>query len=145
MLPSPPSADGVADVVSEIKALSQGKKFSLDGFDKYPDISETPTGILSSDFEAAMFLKTSVHVMLTTWFDMQPSANPVANMSTPDVVVIMESGVPSVGEKLQSYASGPKPSIAIVLCSTYASASSPSAYGSLRVFYVPQPFVFSII
>jgi len=129
--------DGVPRLIADVKALTQGKVFSLEGFDKYPDISETPTGMLPPDFEAAMFLKSSVHAMLVSWFAMEPSTVAGPDKSAADVVVLMGSGVQS----LQFYDSQSEgPSIAIVLCNAYPPASTPTTYGSLRVFYVPQPY-----
>jgi len=128
------------DPTVEVSGLTQGKTFSLEGFDRYPDISETPTGILSADFEGAMFLKSSMHIMLTNWFGMKSISTPSStDKSEIDVMVIMESGVQSLHEKLQSYTDS-RASIAIVLCSTYPPASTQASYGTLKVFYVPQPY-----
>jgi hypothetical protein len=133
--------DEISGLVTEARRFTTGKRFHLDGFDRYPDISETPTGILSSDFEAAMFLKSSIHSMLAEWFDMKPSAASVADKSCVDVLVIMDSGTHSLMEKLQSYKPNSGPSIVIVLCSTHPHTSAATTYGSLRVLYVSQPYV----
>jgi len=129
--------------VKEVKRATTGLRFSLEGFDRYPDISETPTGILSADFEAAMFLKTSTHNVLTDWFGMEPTPTPGLDKSNPDLTVIMESGISSLEQRLQHFSdlasTGSSPSTAIVLCSTYPPTSKASNYGSLRVFHVPQP------
>jgi signal transduction histidine kinase len=135
-----PRKDDISDLVADVRTLTKGKKFHLEGFDRYPDISETPTGILSADSEAAMFLKSSMHVMLTEWFGMESSTVAISGMSA-EVVVGMESGMPSLMEKLQSYGPGSGPSIAIILCSAYPPTGTATTYGSLRVFYVPQTYV----
>jgi hypothetical protein len=137
---TPTTGDGAPDPIVEVKRLTKGKMFSLDGFDRYPDISETPTGILSSDIEAAMFLKSSIHAMLTDWFEMKPSMNLTADKSIADVVFIMASGVSSLTEKLQAYNTDAGPSIVIVLCNTHTPTSA-TTFDSLRVLYVPQPYV----
>jgi signal transduction histidine kinase len=130
-------------VVMEVKEVSRGQKFHLEGFDRYPDISETPTGILSADFEGAMFLKSSIHTMLTSWFDMQPATTPILNQSDSDVVILMESGVAALDERLEYYKglrlTGSGPSTAIVLCSAYPPALQLHAHEPLKIFYVPQP------
>lgn len=130
-------------LVTEVKGLSRGQKFHLEGFDRYPDISETPTGILSADFEGAMFLKSSMHTMLTGWFDMEPATTQILDKSDSDLVVLMESGIAALDEKLRYYRDlqqkGSGPLIAIVLCSGYPSDSQLHAYEPLKVFYVPQP------
>ncbi|KAF2493134.1 hypothetical protein BU16DRAFT_512860 [Lophium mytilinum] len=139
MVAGPPTKDDISDLVADVKGSTKGKKFHLEGFDRYPDISETPTGILSADSEAAMFLKSSIHVMLTEWFEMDSSTACISD-KTAEVVVIMESGIPSLMEKLQSYEPGTGPSIAIILCSAYPPTGTATVIGSLRVFYVPQPY-----
>jgi hypothetical protein len=132
--------EGVPKPIADVKAIAQGKIFFLEGFDRYPDISETPTGILSADFEGAMFLKSSVHTMFMSWFAMEPSTVVVPDKSAADVVVIAESGVQSLAQRLDFYSAQPDgPTIAIVLCNAYPPASTPTTHGSLRVFYVPQP------
>ena len=131
-----PGEEGIPKIIADVKKIAQGKVFFLEGFDKYPDISETPTGILPADFEASMFLKSSVHAIFTEWFAMKQSTALALDKSTADVVVIMESSIQS----LQFYGSRMKgPTIAIVLCNAYPPASTPTTYGHLRVFYVPQP------
>jgi signal transduction histidine kinase len=134
-----PIGHAIPDLADEVKGLTKGKRFGLDGFDRYPDISETPTGILPADVEGAMFLKSSVHEMLTEWFEMEPAIVSRPDKTASDVVVIMESGINSLVEKLQSYQSGSGPSTAIVLCSTQPFVSASMNYGSLKVFYVSQP------
>ena len=127
------------DSVAEVSRFTRGQRFSLEGFDRYPDITETPTGILSADFEGAMFLKSSTHVMLTEWFGMESvPISSTTDRTGIDVVIIMESGFQNLHEKLQSCA-GSRTSIAIVLCSTYPPKSRPTSYGTLKVLYIPQP------
>ena len=130
----------LAETRNETKAL----KFSLEGFDRYPDISETPTGILSSDSEAAMLLKSSVHGLMIDWFEMEATTSGT-DRSTADVVVIMESGFggKSVSEILQTYHCSLSPvaakSIAIVLSNTYPTGPRIHSQGRFKVFYLPQP------
>jgi len=77
--------------------------------------------------------------MLVDWYGMVPSTNSLSDKSPPDVLFVMESGISSLKEKLQSCELA-GPSVVIVLCSTYPSASIDTTYGSLRVAYVPQPY-----
>lgn len=51
----------------------------------------------------------------------------------------MESGFQSLHEKLQSFGSS-RPLIAVVLCSAYPPASTPTSYGTLKVLYIPPPY-----
>jgi hypothetical protein len=132
--------DGVPKLISSVKAIARGKVFSLIGFDRFPDISEAPTGILPADVEAAMFLKSSVHTMFISWFGMEPSTSVGPDKPDANVLVIMESDIKSLAQKLQfDGLQSQGPSIAIILCNAYPPASVPTTYGSLRIFYVPQP------
>ncbi|KAH8791797.1 putative sensor protein gacS [Hyaloscypha finlandica] len=120
----PAKLDG-PDFVSEVKEKVRGLAFSLQCFDRYPDITETPDGILSAESEAAMLLKASFQSTLVEWFGMTgvtPSAE-----SSADVVVVMESGLgdKSVEDVLHHHhthepakAGGGK-SVAIILTNTY--------------------------
>ncbi|KAH6719721.1 putative sensor protein gacS [Leptodontidium sp. MPI-SDFR-AT-0119] len=83
-------------VVSEVRERVQGLKFRLESFDQYPDITETPTGILSAEFEAAMMLKSTVQDTLVDWFGMENASCTTPEAPVADVVVVMESGM---GEK----------------------------------------------
>ncbi|KAH7418494.1 putative sensor protein gacS [Cadophora sp. MPI-SDFR-AT-0126] len=93
-------------------------------FDRYPDITETPTGILSAEFEAAMMLKSTVQDTLVDWFGMEDASATTSEPSVADVVVVMESGMgeKSLDEILQAhYDTYPKKeekSVAIVLTSS---------------------------
>ncbi|KAG9245685.1 hypothetical protein BJ878DRAFT_338818 [Calycina marina] len=137
-------ARGLLDFLDDILPLSKGRMFSLIGFDRYPDISEAPTGILSADVEGAMLLKSSMHTMLTDWFGLQP-ATPCGNSekSKIDVVFVMEAGFANLHDKLVSCSQQPSDSrapLAIVLCSTWPPVMTAKSYGTLEVMYVPQPY-----
>lgn len=139
----PVKLDG-PDYVTEVRDVTQGFKYSLESFDKYPDITETPTGILSAEVEAAMLLKSSVQTLMTSWFGMDLSTTSAAETST-DVVVIMESGIGerSVKDILDSYThNGPTKSgksVALVLCNIYHPGPKMHNCGSFQIFYVQQP------
>ncbi|KAH7360818.1 putative sensor protein gacS [Rhexocercosporidium sp. MPI-PUGE-AT-0058] len=100
-LPKPDSLK----VVNEVKEHVQGLKFRLESFDRYPDITETPTGILSAEFEAAMMLKSTVQDTLVDWFGMEDASSSTPEASVADVVVVMESGMgeKSLDEILQAH------------------------------------------
>lgn len=132
------------DLLVETRSETKGLKFSLEGFDRYPDISETPTGILSSDFEAAMLLKTSVHNLITDWFEMEAATS--SDRACADVVVIMDSGSGGkpVNEILQTYHCASSPvaakSIAIVFSTSYPTGPKIQSQGRFKVFYSSQPY-----
>ncbi|PBP22732.1 hsp90-like protein [Diplocarpon rosae] len=140
-LPKP----GNLRVVSEIRAAMQGMKFRLEGFDRYPDITETPTGILSSDSEAAMMLKSTVQDTLVDWYGMEALAASGSESSEADVVVFMEAGSDQTLEQIlqNHHDSHPKnagKSVAIVLTSSYHSGPKVDAHQHFRIFYLQQPF-----
>ncbi|TVY78234.1 Autoinducer 2 sensor kinase/phosphatase LuxQ [Lachnellula suecica] len=140
---TPTNPDG-PNYVAKVKEVTKGFKYSLESFDKYPDIAETPTGILSAEVEAAMLLKSSIQTLMTGWFDMELSTTSAAETST-DVVVIMESGLGerSVKDILQSYKhdaptkSGK--SVALVLCNAYHPGPKMHSCESFQIFYIQQP------
>ncbi len=132
--------------LAETRKETRGLKYSLEGFDRYPDISETPTGILSSDTEAAMLLKSSVHGLMKDWFEME-AAMPGSDKSTADVVLIMESGLggKSVREVLQIYHCALSPvaakSIAIIFSTTYPTGPKIHSQGRFKILHLHQPYV----
>ncbi|KAK0124569.1 hypothetical protein ONS95_009518 [Cadophora gregata] len=139
-LPKPDSLK----IVNEVKEHVQGYKFRLECFDRYPDIAETPTGILSAEFEAAMMLKSTVQDTLVDWFGME-DASTASEAHVADVVVVMESGMgdKSLDEILQAhYDAYPKKegkSVAVVLTSSYHSGPKIDSHNHFRIFYLQQP------
>lgn len=144
---SPPlSSISEPDIIAEVKSVTNGFKFSLEGFERYPDISEQPTGMLSSDVEAAMYLKSTTTQVLTTWFAMELSAmnSPFGTANT-DLVVVMEAGMGKkpLNEILEPYCRnrdvGAKKPIAIVLCNNYHPAMKTEPHKVFNVFHLQQP------
>ena len=131
-------------LLAETRNETKGLNFILEGFDRYPDISETPTGILSSESEAAMLLKSTLHGLMTEWFEMDVGTSSTDRLLA-DVVVIMESGFggKSVSEILQTYdcasPTASAKSIAIVLSAAYPTTPKVSSLGRFKVFYLRQP------
>lgn len=139
--PSLPAQIDSYDLVGEVRKKTMGLKFRLDGFDRYPDISETPTGILSADAEGAMYLKSSVQGLMSEWFAMESTANSLSDDDDAEVEVIMESGIASMENKLQSYIYNASPSgkmTAIILCNAPPSSKIRSNE-FFEVFYLQQP------
>jgi signal transduction histidine kinase len=131
------------ELVSEVRKATKGLKFRLEGFDRYPDIAEAPTGILSAEAEAAMLLKSAGQTKLVDWFCMEQSQ--VTDEYGADMIVIMEAGVPPNGVKeiLDAYDHS-KPSksgkaIAIVMCSGYRPTPKMLTCGGFQIFYLHQP------
>jgi signal transduction histidine kinase len=131
------------DFVTEVKEKVKGLTFSLECFDRYPDITETPDGILSAESEAAMLLKASFQSTLIEWFGMSAAAPSVE--SGADLVVIMESGLgdKSVEDILHYHhthdAAKSSNSVALVLTSTYHKGPKVDAHDFFHIFYLQQP------
>ncbi|KAL2074667.1 hypothetical protein VTL71DRAFT_8446 [Oculimacula yallundae] len=140
-----PKSDSLM-VVNEVKEKIQGLKFRLESFDRYPDITETPTGILSAEFEAAMMLKSTVQDTLVDWFGMEHASPSTSEALVADVVVVMESGMgdKSLDEILQAHydahPEGEGKSVAIVLTSSYHSGPKIDSHNHFRIFYLQQPY-----
>ncbi|CZT51783.1 uncharacterized protein RSE6_12978 [Rhynchosporium secalis] len=133
-------------IVNEVKQHVQGLNFRLESFDRYPDITETPTGILSAEFQAAMMLKTTVPNTLVDWFGLEHASASTDEVPVADIVVVMESGMgeKSLDEILQAhYEAFPKgegESVAIVLTSSYHSGPKVDSHNHFRIFYLQQPY-----
>jgi signal transduction histidine kinase len=128
------------NIVNEIKEKVSGFRFRLDGFERYPEISEIPTGILSPDAQAAMLLKSSMQSSLTEWFGMQP-APLTLDAAGSDLVVIMEAGLGNISleDMLQSHPLRTEKAVAIVLTNSYHSGPKVDSHNHFRIFYLPQP------
>ncbi|EPE31883.1 CheY-like protein [Glarea lozoyensis ATCC 20868] len=135
------------EMLLEVRNITKGYTFRLEGFDRYPDIAEAPTGILSAEAEAAMLLKSAGQSKLVDWFCMEPS-QPTDEYGA-DIIVIMEAGVPPNGvEEILNAYDHSKPSksgkaIAIVMCSGYRPTPKMLNCGRFQIFYLHQPQVSS--
>ncbi|CZR54524.1 uncharacterized protein PAC_04408 [Phialocephala subalpina] len=142
-----PKADSFKSV-SDVKRAVKGLKFNLQCFDMFPDIAETPTGILSSEAEAAMLLKSTVQSTLTSWYEMEELCSCSPGTPIADVILVMEAGLGemSLDDMLETYhqkhsnmKDGEKP-VAIVLTSSYHSGPKADAHQRFRIFYLQQPY-----
>ena len=132
--------------------MTEGLKFSLEGFEHYPDISEPPTGILTADVQAALLLKATTKQMLIDWFGMQAGTiNSPVEASNVDVVVVMEREMRNrtLNEILEPYSRnrgiGRKKPTCIVLCSCYHPTVKTEPHGIFNIFHVQQPYAFRLI
>jgi hypothetical protein len=143
---SAPSKSEDLDLLVKVRKKTKGLKFRLEAFDRYPDITETPTGILSAEAEAAMLLKSTVQDSLTEWFLMEAITGTVDSVA--DVIVIMESGLgdKSLMDTLQPYTSdhSTKTSIAIILSNSYHPSTHVDSCGNFRILHLQQPLAFSL-
>ncbi|KUJ12742.1 uncharacterized protein LY89DRAFT_191730 [Mollisia scopiformis] len=142
-----PKADSMK-LIGDVKHLVKGLKFNLQCFDMFPDIAETPTGILSSEAEAAMLLKSTLQSTFTSWFEMEQVGSCLPGAQTADVCVIMEAGMGdrSLDDMLEQYHTnhpeikeGEK-LVAVVLTSSYHSGPKVDAHQRFKIFYLQQPY-----
>jgi hypothetical protein len=131
---------------ADVLDMTRGLKFSLEGFEQYPDISETPTGIVAPNIRAALLLKAAVHEMFSDWFEMQDSiVDSTSEVSDVDVIVVMQSGASNkpLNEILMPYTRnrkvGQKAPICIVLCRGYHSAPESDLVKGFHILRVQQP------
>ena len=126
--------------------MTRGLKFSLEGFEHYPDISEPPTGILATDIQAALLLKATTRHILTDWFGMQTiTTNSPFEAPNTDVVIVMEREMRNriLSEILEPYSRNRgicrKKPICIVLCSYYHPTMKTEPHGIFNIFHIQQP------
>jgi hypothetical protein len=137
LLPSSHLDNQNLDVVDEVRSFTEGKTFRLEGFDRYPDLSQPATGILSRDDEAAMESKSTIQSIASEWLGMK-------NLSTSDqqcdVVFLMETDLAAMQERLQFHQTAGV-SIAVVLSNNYPNHStwSTTTHSSFKVIHIHQP------
>ncbi|KIN03519.1 hypothetical protein OIDMADRAFT_116731, partial [Oidiodendron maius Zn] len=141
-----PARNRPSDIITEVKGMTEGLKFSLEGFEHYPDISEPPTGILTADIQAVLLLKGTTKQTLIDWFGMQASTiNSPVEASNVDVVVVMEREMRNraLNEILEPYSRnreiGRKKPTCIVLCSCYHPTVKTEPHGIFNIFHIQQP------
>lgn len=140
LMSAPLTKTKTPDIVEEVKVFTQGRTFHLEGFDRYPDLSQPATGILSHADKAAMISKSSIHFIATKWFGMR-AASTADEQS--NVVFLVESDSESLQRRLQAHQAS-KVSVAVVLSNSYPNRSTwaSTAYGEFRILHVHQPYVY---
>lgn len=132
-----------ADIASEVRAKLKNKYVCIvnQGFDIYPNMSDAPTGILSAEAEAMIFLKSSLGSMMTEWFNMEVVSS--TNLHHDGAEVFLTLASDDLQDKLRFKDENGVPlrngSAIIVLCpSTYTSTNFTTTHG-IRVFYLRLP------
>ncbi|KAH6682076.1 hypothetical protein B0J14DRAFT_577841 [Halenospora varia] len=134
------------DMVNEIRKKVKGYHYHLEGFDRYPDISEAPTGILTPEAEAAMLFKSASQSLMHGWFGMEHTGPTGSDEFGVDVFGIMEAGLGerTVQQVLEEYEqklpskSGKR--IAVVLCTGYRPGPRMATCGPFQMYYLQQPY-----
>jgi len=146
LVPPNTAANIASDIITEVKGMTKGLKFSLEGFEYYPDISEPPTGILTTDIQATLLLKATTKQILTDWFGMQAgTTNSPIEASNTDIVVVMEREMrnKTLNDILKKYScnrevGGSRP-ICIVLCSCYHPTTKTEPHEIFNILHIQQP------
>jgi hypothetical protein len=81
---SPPS-------IGAVRTRTRGLTLCLVGFDVYPDISESPTGILDVHMERSLLYKQSLERMATDWFGMKVITSLTLDSSPADMYIASET------------------------------------------------------
>lgn len=146
LTPSNPTTNIASDIITEVKNMTRGLKFSLECFEHYPDIPEPPTGILTTDIQAALLLKATTKQIFTDWFGMQATTiNSPFEASSTDVVVVMklEARNRTLDKILEPYSRnrgiGRKKPICIVLCSRYHPTTNTESHEIFNIFHIQGP------
>ncbi|KAL3420076.1 Sensor protein GacS [Phlyctema vagabunda] len=132
----------------EVRSEVKGRVASFAGFDKYPEISETPTGILSADAQASLSLKCSMKTTLDEWFGIQERQIMTNDSSAADLQVLLEDGFTSdeLSEKIKHFRnsrlshSSRNTSVTIVLCSDLQHSRPNLDRIGFKVLYLSQPY-----
>ncbi|PBP23661.1 ATPase of HSP90 chaperone/DNA topoisomerase II/histidine kinase [Diplocarpon rosae] len=74
-VPSELTSSEPVDLVNDIRARCHGIKFCLVDFDYFPDLGETPTGVLTPHARSMLALKRSLANMASDWFGMEVSTS----------------------------------------------------------------------
>jgi signal transduction histidine kinase len=138
------SPDGEVHAIAEIREKMRGRRALVanEDFNVYPKMSDAPTGILSPEAQAMIYLKSSVESMLTDWFDMDMES-PSGDAASPDVVVLMASD--NIGEKITSLEETHSESaisnsmVVVALCDASYRCRNSTTQGGTRIFYLRLP------
>lgn len=131
---------------SEVRAKTRNMTASLVAFDTLPDISETPTGILSPATQAKIYVKDAVSSMMGEWFGCELKTSSTLDITSADVHVIAEdvfSANSMYWANIEEYKKQPRRGrgrkIIMILCVTYPTELVLIDEDDLQVFYVQQP------
>jgi hypothetical protein len=80
-------------LVSDIRKRCKGLTLSLVGFEYYPDIGETPTGILSTKARRMLALKSSFITIAADWFGMEVSTASSLASAKGDILLGLRSKI----------------------------------------------------
>lgn len=132
-----------SDIVSEVREKLKGRQACIvnEGFDVYPSVSDTATGILSLEAEGLMFLKSSLTSVLTDWLNVEVSLISQLSLDSGNVILTMASH--DIADRIRSLdanitASGHNQIVIILCVATYRGVDFTADKGT-RVLYLRLP------
>lgn len=133
----------LADIIGEVREKLKECEACIvnEGFDIFPSVSDTATGMLSAEAEGMMFVKSSLTSMLTSWLGMEVSL--ASQLSLDCGKIILTMAFPGVDDKIRSLDANITTSrddqLVIVLCAaTYRGVDFTADKGT-RVRYLRLP------
>lgn len=118
----------------------------LVAFDTLPDISETPTGLLSPAMQAKFSVKEAIQSMMREWFGSHLINSPVLNPTIADIHLIPEHALTADGQTFHNIRCYQRRSlkdggrkIVVILCVAPPLKQALTDGEGLRVVYVQQP------
>ena len=127
---------------SEIATRYSNLTLCLLGFDVYPDLDSTPTGILSEASKLALALKTALATQAEQWFGLHVTSAQNAASINADIIAVTEDNLSilQVDGENDGHLRLPHKSSLLILCSDVL-AEPPSKWkNSNRVECLAQPF-----
>lgn len=85
-------------MIADIKTRCKGLTLCLIGFEYYPDIGDTPTGILTAHAQRMLALKASTSTFAMDWFGMTVSAASSLHSANGDILIGLQSKLDFSGE-----------------------------------------------
>jgi len=78
-------------LITDIRTRSRGLRLCLIGFEYYPDISETPSGLLSAHARCMLAIKSSLAAMAADWFDLEVTTASSVDSANGDILMGLRS------------------------------------------------------
>ena len=78
-------------LITDIRARCRGLKVCFIGFEYYPDIRETPSGLLSAHARCMLAMKSSLTAMAVDWFGLEVTTASSAESANGDILMGIRS------------------------------------------------------
>lgn len=124
--------------ITQACTKTRGRKVCLAAFDVYPNIGETPTGILSVEAERMLSLKSALASLLSSWFGMEVSYSSSLDMASADIAITMKAEFDASTQSGPGEAGSGRPPL-IVLGAHGTSTMRLSNHYERNMVYLQQP------